>query len=73
MPLVHIDLIAGRDPRKIADCAKRIAAVVHETLGAPLHTIRVITQEVPATHWLIGDRTRAEIDADAQAAKNAAA
>jgi len=30
--------------------------VVHETLGAPLATIRVTVQQVPAAFWAVGDR-----------------
>ena len=64
MPIVHIEMIAGRDADTIKNCLQEIARVVHKTLGAPLSTIRVIASEVPSTHWAIGDRTRDEIDAE---------
>lgn len=63
MPIVHIHLIAGRDAERVSQCIREVARTIHETLGAPLETIRVYASEVPASHWAIGDRTRAEIDA----------
>lgn len=64
MPIVHIEMIAGRDADTVKHCLQEVARVVHKTLGAPLSTIRVIASEVPATHWAIGDRTRDELDAE---------
>jgi 4-oxalocrotonate tautomerase len=63
MPIVHINLIAGRDAERVSHCLREVARVIHETLGAPLESIRVVASEVPASHWAIGDRTRDEIDA----------
>jgi 4-oxalocrotonate tautomerase len=63
MPIVHLNLLEGREPALVSQCIKEIARVIHETLGAPMETIRVVASEVPSSHWAIGDRTRAEIDA----------
>ena len=68
MPIVQISLIEGRDPEAIKRCVKAVARTVHETLGAPLETIRVVATLVPAAHWAVGDRTRDEIDAARRAA-----
>jgi 4-oxalocrotonate tautomerase len=69
MPIVRIDMIAGRDAETVKHCLQEVARTVHRTLGAPLNTIRVIANELPSTHWAIGDRTRDEIDTEkAQAA-----
>lgn len=64
MPIVQISFIEGRDPESIRRCVKAVARTVHETLGAPLETIRVFASGVPASQWAVGDRTRDEIDAD---------
>jgi 4-oxalocrotonate tautomerase len=61
MPIVHISLIEGRDPVAVNKCVKAVARCIHETLGAPLHTIRVIATSVPAAHWAVGDKTRDEL------------
>jgi 4-oxalocrotonate tautomerase len=62
MPLVQITLIAGRDDATVQTCMKKVAQTIHETLGAPLNSIRVIVNQVPANQWLVGDRTREEMD-----------
>ena len=61
MPIVHISLIEGRDPAAVNACVKAVARSIHETLGAPLHTIRVIATMVPAAYWAVGDQTRDEV------------
>ena len=63
MPIVHIDLLAGRDPETVKHCLKEVALTLHRTLGAPLATIRVVAHELPAPHWAVGEHTRDEIDA----------
>jgi 4-oxalocrotonate tautomerase len=70
MPIVQITLIEGRDDAVVKECMKDIARVLHQRLGAPLETIRVVVQTVPAMHWAVGDRTRDEIDAARLAAQN---
>lgn len=63
MPIVQLTVIAGPDGAAIQRCAKAVARTVHESLGAPLATIRAIVHEVPASYWCVGDQTRDEIDA----------
>jgi 4-oxalocrotonate tautomerase len=64
MPIIHINLLEGRDPALVSECARQVAQTVHRSLGAPLESIRVLVNELPATHWVIGDRTRAELDSE---------
>jgi len=63
MPIVQISLVKGRDEATLKRFVKDVARTVHESLGAPMPTIRVILNEVPAAHWAIGDETRDDIDA----------
>jgi len=60
MPIVTISLIEGRQPAEISACVKAVARSVHEALGVPLHTIRVIATTVPAAYWAVGTRTKDE-------------
>jgi len=62
MPIVQITLVEGRDDAVIKKCIKEVALTVHQTLGAPLNTVRVIVQQVPPCHFGIGDQTKDEID-----------
>ena len=63
MPIVEIKLVAGRDEVAINRCAKAAARTIHESLAAPLETVRVIAIQVPAQQCAVGDQTRDEIDA----------
>ncbi|SDV46131.1 tautomerase family protein [Chitinasiproducens palmae] len=69
MPIVHISLVEGRDDALVKTCVKAVANTVHETLGAPLDSIRVYVTTTPAIHWAVGGRTKDEIDAARQAAQ----
>ncbi|PCE22964.1 4-oxalocrotonate tautomerase [Paraburkholderia acidicola] len=61
MPIVHIALVEGRDDETVKACVKAVARTVHETLGAPLATIRVYATSTPATHWAVGEQTKDEL------------
>jgi 4-oxalocrotonate tautomerase len=63
MPIVQISIVEGRDPKAIKRCVKEVARTVHQTLGAPLATIRVLVHQVPSAYWAVGDETKDEIDA----------
>ncbi|HTH97372.1 MAG TPA: tautomerase family protein [Stellaceae bacterium] len=67
MPLVQITMIEGREDAAIQNCMKRIAHTIHETLGAPIETVRIIVNQVPSKQWMVGDRTREEIDREKMA------
>jgi 4-oxalocrotonate tautomerase len=60
MPIVHISLLEGRDPSLVKRCIKEVARTIHETLDAPLSSIRVIATIVPAEYWAVGDQTKDE-------------
>ncbi|VVE20161.1 tautomerase family protein [Pandoraea soli] len=67
MPIVHIQLVEGRDDATVKACVKAVARTVHETLGAPLESIRVYATQVPAAHWAVGEHTKDEPAAPAKA------
>ena len=69
MPLIQITLIEGRDAAAVTECARQVARAVNKSLGAPMERIRISVTEVPATHWLVGDRSKAELDEAAAAAE----
>ncbi|MFS8975073.1 tautomerase family protein [Cupriavidus necator] len=60
MPIVHISLVSGRDEAVVKRCLKAVAQTVHETLGAPLESIRVFATPVEPAHWVVGDRAKDE-------------
>jgi 4-oxalocrotonate tautomerase len=64
MPIVQISLVEGRKPDDIKRCVRAVAAAVHDNLGAPLTTIRVTVNQIPAFCWGVGDRTKDEMDVE---------
>ena len=60
MPIVHISLLEGRAEDKVQQCLKAVARTIHETLDAPLQTIRVYATPVSPALWVVGDRAKDE-------------
>lgn len=71
MPIIHISLLEGRSDELIKATLKAVARSVHETLGAPLDSIRVYATQVPPTQWCVGEQTKDEARAAAQGHANA--
>jgi len=51
MPIVRIELLAGRTKEQKAAAAKQITEVVQATLGASPESTQVIFTEVEKRHW----------------------
>jgi len=60
MPIIHITLVAGRDNAKVERCIREVARTVADTLDAPLETIRIMVNEVPASRFAVGDRLKSD-------------
>ncbi len=60
MPIIQITMLEGRDQETIEQCIRNVAHTVHESLGAPLPSIRVIVNEVPKNHFAVGDKLKSE-------------
>jgi 4-oxalocrotonate tautomerase len=61
MPIIQITMLEGREQEKIEQCIREVARTVHESLGAPLSSIRVYVNEVPKNHFAVGDKLKSEI------------
>jgi 4-oxalocrotonate tautomerase len=62
MPLVEVTMAEGRSPEQVRALMHAVTDAVHDSVGAPVSTIRVVVREVPRTHWSAGDVTLAERD-----------
>jgi 4-oxalocrotonate tautomerase len=62
MPIVTINLIEGRDAERKRRLIREVTDAVVRSLDAPVATVRVILNEVPASHWGIGGVSKAERD-----------
>jgi 4-oxalocrotonate tautomerase len=60
MPIVTINLVAGRDRAKIQDCLREVAQAVSRTLDAPLSSVRVLVNEVDPGLWTVGTTLKSE-------------
>lgn len=60
MPIAMIHIAEGRSSELKRELLKNVSEAIAMTLGAPIETVRVLIQEVPATQWLAGQQTLAE-------------
>jgi 4-oxalocrotonate tautomerase len=51
MPLIQVNIMEGRPPEKIKALIENLTDTVVETLDAPKQSVRVLINEMPATHW----------------------
>ena len=63
MPIVRIDLVAGRSPDRIRNLISRVTEAVVATLEVRPEQVRVLLTEVSPEHWAIGGATMAELAA----------
>jgi 4-oxalocrotonate tautomerase len=60
VPLVRIDLVAGRPPELLRALIGNLHTTVASTLNVPEQSVTVIVNEVPAEHWATAGTTKAE-------------
>lgn len=54
MPIVHIDLIAGRSQEQLKNLVKDVTDVVSKNTGAPAEHIHVILSEMQKNRYSVG-------------------
>jgi len=59
MPIVHINLLEGRNLETRDKLAVAVTETVADTLACPPERIRVILNEVPRTQWYVGGQSLA--------------
>ena len=52
MPLIEVHLLEGRSDAQKKALLSAITGAVHESIGAPLETIRVWIEEFPPTEYM---------------------
>lgn len=60
MPFIQMTLIEGRSPEKKEELIAALTQTVHEVIDAPIESIRVCLNEVPAEHWGIAGQSVAK-------------
>ena len=54
MPFAQIHMIEGRTEDQKRAVIEKVTQALHEAVGAPKETIRILISEVPSTNWVIG-------------------
>lgn len=59
MPIVEVHILEGRTDEMKEQLIVKVTEAVHETLNAPLESIRVIIDEMPLQHFgIAGESVR---------------
>lgn len=56
MPLVHIDLMEGRQPERIERMITEVSEAIARSLEAPIETVRIVINEMQPHQYGIGGR-----------------
>jgi len=65
MPLIQIQMLRGRSDAQKRKLLEAVTNAVHESLEAPLPSIRVWIQEFGAEEYMVAGRLRADDDSGA--------
>jgi len=60
MPIVRIDMLAGRPAEVKADLIRKVTDAVVESLGVRPAQVRVLLYELPPEHWAVGGQQLSE-------------
>lgn len=60
MPIVTINVVAGRDRTVIQECLREVAKTISRTLNTPLSSVRVLANEVDPELWTVGTTLKSE-------------
>jgi 4-oxalocrotonate tautomerase len=61
MPIINVQMLAGRTHEQKDRFMKAVAAIAVETLQVPEQAVTIVLTEVARQHWSSGSRTMAEI------------
>ncbi len=61
MPIVRVEMWAGRPPEFRAALAREITEVVVRRVGCEPRAVTVIVDEIPKENWLIGGQPCTEL------------
>ena len=57
MPIINVQMLAGRSPAQKATLVERLARAAIETLGVPDDAVRIVVHDVSPHDWGVGTRT----------------
>lgn len=57
MPIATLNIIEGRSDEKKEELIQKVTQAIHESIDAPIETIRVILNEMPKQHYGIAGKS----------------
>ncbi|CUS26198.1 4-oxalocrotonate tautomerase family protein [Paucilactobacillus oligofermentans DSM 15707 = LMG 22743] len=54
MPLVHIDLVAGRTPEQLKGLVKDVTAAIAKNAVVPEERVHIVLNEMQPDHYSVG-------------------
>ncbi|NVY95831.1 4-oxalocrotonate tautomerase [Lactobacillus sp. DCY120] len=54
MPLVHIELIAGRKPEQLKQMVADVTQAIMKNTGAPAEHVHIVLNEMQPDHYSVG-------------------
>lgn len=54
MPILHVEMLAGRTPEQKKQYAQALTEATIRTLGVPPEAVEVLLTEVPRPDWFVG-------------------
>lgn len=64
MPIVNIQLLAGRDAQQIEGLIADITETVARKLQVRPEQVRVLITEISATHWGVGGKSKRSLESE---------
>jgi 4-oxalocrotonate tautomerase len=61
MPLVHVDLMEGRSPERIAAMIRSVSEAIADSLDAPIESVRVVVNQMAPHEYGVGGRPWPEV------------
>ncbi|KRN31708.1 2-hydroxymuconate tautomerase [Weissella halotolerans] len=60
MPMVHVELVAGRTPEQLRAMMNEITNAVETNIGVPREAIKVVVTEMQPDHYMDGGILRSD-------------
>jgi 4-oxalocrotonate tautomerase len=60
MPLVHIDLIAGRSEEQLKGLVRDVTTAIVKNTGAPAEHVHVVLNEMQKNRYSVGGKLKSE-------------
>lgn len=62
MPLVHIDLIAGRSDQQLKNLVRDVTDAIVKNTGAPAEHVHIVLNEMQKNRYSVAGKMRSEED-----------